>query len=98
MSVIENMRRRNEPASPPMPRVANVPPARVYDDDVLAQLQRWKDLQVESDRLRSEMEDWRRQALDAQREVKRLEMVVERPTAADAAAAIGVKRTAKSAA
>lgn len=78
MSVIENMRRRNEPANPPMPRVANVPPARVYDDDVLAQLQRWKDLQVESDRLRSEMEDWRRQALDAQREVKRLEMCIER--------------------
>lgn len=74
MSVIENMRRRNEPNKVEMPRVANMPPPRVYDDDVLAQLQRWKDLQVENDRLKIEIDDWRRQALDAQREVKRLEM------------------------
>jgi hypothetical protein len=73
MSVIENMRRRNEPHKVEMPRAANVPPARVYDDDVLQQLQRWKDLQIENDRLRAESDDWRREALDAQREVKRLE-------------------------
>ena len=83
MSVIESMRRRNDP-TPSMPRVANVPPARVYDDDVLQQLQRWKDLQVENERIRAEMEDWRRQALDAQREVKRLETVVARDAAAHA--------------
>lgn len=61
----------------PMPRAANVPPVRVYDDDVLAQFQRFKDLQVENDHLTAEVEAWRRRALDAEAECKRLEIRIE---------------------
>lgn len=97
MSVLENMRRRNEPNKVEMPRVANVPPVRVYDDDVLQQLQKWKDLQVENDRLKVELDDWRRQALDAQREVKRLEgrLAQEGKAHEEALAKVGNERDRK---
>jgi len=64
-------------AAAPMPRAANLPPAKVYDDDVLAQLQRWKDLQTENEALKAEAEEWRRRALSAEGEVRRLEMRLE---------------------
>lgn len=65
------------PNKAPLPRAANLPPAKIYDDDVLAQLQRWKDLQTENEALTLEVEEWRRRALSAEGEVRRLEMRVE---------------------
>src|SRR6187200_1835624 len=67
---------RGKPATS-MPRAANLPPAKIYDDDVLAQLQRWKDLQSENETLKLEVEEWRRRALSAEGEVRRLEMRLE---------------------
>ena len=75
-------RNGNEPVMPMpvrakgavMPPAANLPPAKIYDDDVLAQLQRWKDLQTDNEALKAEVEEWRRRALSAEGEVRRLEM------------------------
>lgn len=92
MAVLENLRRRNDPMNTktdvPMPRVANMPaptrraPAPVeYDEDVL----RVAAKQIEAERkiaaLQLDVNEWQRQALDAQREVTRLEGRLEQEKA-----------------
>lgn len=77
MAVLENLRRRNDPMNtkpePRMPRITNVLPPIEYDDEVL----RVAHKQIEATRaiaaLQAEVDNWRRQALDAQVEVNRLE-------------------------
>ena len=86
MSMIDNIRGRNSKTgdSNKMPRTANVPPAptpapapavaRYYDEEVLRRYEK----DVERERLliqlEQERDDWRRQALAAQDECRRLEV------------------------
>jgi hypothetical protein len=80
--------RRSDPPTPPMPKVANMPPApqpprpqqpsrtqeQSFADEALRAAQRHLDQVAEIARLGHELEDWRRRALMAEAEIKRLEM------------------------
>jgi hypothetical protein len=81
--------RRSDPPTPPMPKVANMPapapqpprpqqPSRTQEqsfaDEALRAAQRHLDQVAEIARLGHELEDWRRRALMAEAEIKRLEM------------------------
>ena len=75
---------------PPMPKVTPMPvptqprppqakaPAEFYDPEVLRIVQADVDRKRKIAELESDRDDWRRQALDAKQEIKRLEMVLAR--------------------
>ena len=78
MNTATNSRGRSMP-QPPMPPANNVPAPRNTQDQVWAEeaaraAQRHFDMAAEIVRLTSEMEDWRRRALGAEAEIKRLEL------------------------
>lgn len=77
MAMLDNLRSRNpDPKAAEAPRPARSAPEsapRVYDDDVLAQFQRFKDLQTETARLQADCDEWRRRALAAESECTRLQ-------------------------
>lgn len=89
MSVMENMRRKNKPPAPaeqgqrfpdmpPAPRMPAppAPMAPVYDEEVLRVAQRDYENRRLITQLEAERDEWRRKALSAEGECRRLEMII----------------------
>jgi hypothetical protein len=84
------MNTTNNRPTPPMPKITPMPvptqgrpqpkpsAAEIYDPEVLRIVQADVDRKRKIAELESDRDDWRRQALDAKQEVKRLEMVLAR--------------------